>query len=1636
MSPANARARWKRLRCVLLCVKQFAEGKTGAKALAYGTLIPFEPGTWHRHKLERFQNAYNKAYGFVVVVVSLTQSCSQDFRTDTDLKLLMEIVQSVSIFARASYMSKLYICRSLECHVLHDGEVVFHQGDKIDLASGVYVILEGVVSVYANSKYEFGGVSYPTWFQSTHPAARDDEVQFGTCTKTASVGDVFGETALTGFLYRQSTVLAQSRAKVAFLSQSNFRRIMDQNESHWHPQHCILTIETEPHKRSLPQTRDAIAFLNHFRFFQAFPRDVIELLSHRLRHRTFKANDILCQQADADGKLIVVVAGRVLLYVQDTAEEARCRPYAPLAAATPVKVHAVSKPQLLLRPPSALLAEKVEYDATYGWCVGELGGGECFGEQGLATGLMPSATLRAISTTSAVILYQAELDQVLEQCGARPAMDRKPTDELAHLVALLQVPPMTRTPADARDIQAALVRCEGNVFFGQFSPVALNVIAYESTIRVADAGTILLQQDHTCDHMFVILHGTVNIHRLTAKRKQRRRSTCIRLELHHDHATPLPPATFGAEIFETCGQFLSSLPVGSAFGHSPVLTSSHSQSSFVVGRNLAKGGAATYDHSHGDAGTVSATLLCLPARFVKSLLRTLDDTLLYNPRLVLEQATKPDSILSMVKLANFLQHKPAFAALPEQTLARLLVAMQVGTGIASSSDWHQVVEVPYNRLLWEQGEKMCNAVIVVLSGSIMLVRSGHRGSVVDAMLKPSDTTDHKLVLNVARTANTVTLMNSTDQVTLCGAGDVIGSLGESDADWATAKPYAAMTTTETKVGILQWPRVYAPVPTVAKQCADILVLRTMQLQLLQELKDGSGSAAGEPTGIAEDINAAVTHLLALIEWKDKFPVPVQAHIAELFSFVRIDGGDPLFRQDDEAHALYIIVAGCVKMQVVRTSPYTSKKKQPIKRESTRSRQWTEPRKFVTSDVREDETIKMMQHTVKDSVSSPTTQLQPHAPPTAGHEPQLSKRQLHRHDAAAGDVEAKLGPGDVLGELALFRPGVRHRATATAETDTTVLVLTRMQYDHLLLHGRTNSTSLVVVRNPSERAREHWKLVIHYIVKNRSQRSHWPSVIEFARQKRIRLVMDIVKDVPAFQAIGHDDRMKVCERTLFQTYAPNAVVFEKGKPVERFFVIVTGSVDLIQVSGLLDGPSNLAAVDVDGGSAMKIRTLRDGEWFGEYEIIANEATRQIMAVTSDGVRLVAVYKGEFLAMWPTLQTMTERLRFLKQCDALGGVEDDRFCSIWYGIARHKFRRNDVIVAERDSATKAPESILWIEDGECVVYQSLTLVRSIKEKKSQEKDVRLEMQVATLTRGNVLFCEDATWKRSTLVATTQHVHVFVLTYPAHPTMLFRVVGKRGIAALRRIMRIENDFQQGQKEAATRLAVASEPKPIDSPILPLLKCVPVARLRGNRMKLPSFLLQRHVPTMDLTIMAPQRDEDGPPARPPLPSTPLWATSQPKPTSSMTGSFDVTPHASSSPRVTDAPPPCFSPMETAQVLRPKIRWEETENSAVRMQRALNQQIQEEAKLVHELDISPHLRLKQTKKDNFLRIKHGRPVLCPQDPFKLPVPNTFKPTLHAQKAPTRATPKRQLPHPPKPTTAHGPTRRRPVAPSSSSEAP
>ncbi|KDO25924.1 hypothetical protein SPRG_20703 [Saprolegnia parasitica CBS 223.65] len=1290
----------------------------------------------------------------------------------------------------------------------------------------------------------------------------------GDCIQTLTVGEVFGEGALLGSVLRSTTVLTQSCATVVMLSAIAYKAVLTYGSSGLNAAEYIYAVQCEQHRRSRDDSAKLSALLSHFRTFRCLPRPTLERIACKLVVQTFPANAVVLHQESSLAKLVVVVAGQLQIHVQDTTEGAK------------------------LVPRSALAPSASEHEALYGPVVGELSHGECFGEVALqkAFGSTQAATLRTLLPATVIVLAQTDYDRLL--CENALLEMTAPHNDVNELLQLCAIPSVDRTEDHVRTTISALLRCDARIFWRQFNPVDLSFIAKHASITVVDAGTVLVEQNHRSGGMYVLLTGAVNIHRLTSTKVRRRQSVAAQVELHGRE--------YAASSNEKHGRFLTSLSIGAAFGHVPLLTNSHSQSTYVVSRNLAK-------------GITTATVLHVPAAYVLGLLRQEndndDEALLFQPRLVFDNASvKPrdPTLLTLEKLATYLGHHDALRAVPYSVRLRLLQGMEI-------------VEVRHNQLLWEAHESRPHAIVLVLAGSLLLVQSASSHHAILDDGKHGTAIQSSVTFDPHRTADAVTRMNSTDLLTTLCIGDIVGSMQFGSA----LQAQSAMATSDGKVGILHW-GLLPPIRPALLELVDDIARQHMH-------RTFNGSTHGEAQSRRPDMRALTAQLFAMTGLRDTFPIAVQDVVHEDARFVSYRPGEVVCKQGESQEALYIVLTGSFDVFVQRATAITAR------RTSVEAKlAWRPPskRKFTVTE-RDENPMKALMQLSKE----PSAQ-------TASNVNKLLQPSVHvaLNGDRRGVREATLGPGDVFCERALFENGLSHPSTIVTTTAATVLVLHRSAYENLVAFGRPAPRSS---HQGSQRARDLWKLVVHFVLKKRAQRSHWPSVIAFARQKRIQLVLDIVADVPCFVNMATHLREQICERTLFQTFAPNTHVFPKGASTERVFVLVSGSVDLVQTAGTTIDLSTLTLSTSSSDAAeltgyVRVRTVKNGDVFGEYEVLAAESHRQISAIATHGARVVAINKAEYLQSWPGVAEQQDRLAFLQNTDALRALDRDRACSLWYGLTPRACRRMDVILPL--PTAKASDALVLIQDGECIVQRQVALRRTIHEKSWQEPALRLDAQVATLGRGNIALCEDASWHALELVASSRDVSLLVLHYAGAPFMLQRILGKRGMGALRKVSRAQLEWHAHREQTATQLATSSHPKPVTASTLPLLQCVPITTLRNNRLALPRFLLQRTLPG------APSPPKSAAVRGPRAP--PTLADVAPK--RKVFGSFGT-------PRIT----PCEA---VGPVLAKAPR-----DDSLSLQRKLQHQIRAENQLAHTLD-SALRAAASTTSEKACRLRHGRP--------------------------------------------------------------
>lgn len=209
----------------------------------------------------------------------------------------------------------------------------------------------------------------------------------------------------------------------------------------------------------------------------------------------------------------------------------------------------------------------------------------------------------------------------------------------------------------------------------------------------------------------------------------------------------------------------------------------------------------------------------------------------------------------------------------------------------------------------------------------------------------------------------------------------------------------------------------------------------------------------------------------------------------------------------------------------------------------------------------------------------------------------------------GQRLAKVGPGTVLGEMALIT-GAPRSATATAEEDIEVFELERGDIERL------SQTKPKIAEE----------------------------LVEYCRK---RLLSNLLRTSPLFRPFDDNLRFELLQRFVRQGFQPGQKLITQGQPGRGLLVIATGDVEV--------------AVSNEGGEAVVVANLGPGDVVGEISLLNDSPTTA--TVTARG-RVGALFlpRDDFVAMssaHPDIRTYLESLSSDRLEHARQAQEADEF-----------------------------------------------------------------------------------------------------------------------------------------------------------------------------------------------------------------------------------------------------------------------------------------------------------------------------------------------------------------------------------------
>lgn len=272
------------------------------------------------------------------------------------------------------------------------------------------------------------------------------------------------------------------------------------------------------------------------------------------------------------------------------------------------------------------------------------------------------------------------------------------------------------------------------------------------------------------------------------------------------------------------------------------------------------------------------------------------------------------------------------------------------------------------------------------------------------------------------------------------------------------------------------------------------------------------------------------------------------------------------------------------------------------------------------------------------------------------------------------------------------------------------------------------------------------------------------------------MFDLLHALPVLSEAPKTQILALCTAATLQTYSQDSVVFAKGDNVDdRCFLVLTGTVVLQQFcSGTTGNSMTVSALppalssSIQDSAAQKItvQTMKAGDVFGDFELLADKSERQIYASTcSSATKLIIMPREDFLAYWPRHARLESKLYTLRSAFyGVHSLDSDHLCSLYYAMQERAFNRNEGVSRDshvscmvtlallligkrlRDSVVAGSSSqsgfLHIIESGLSIVHDRVTLQkRADKRPEVNKSPIRLtvDTRVASLGPGAILFTD---------------------------------------------------------------------------------------------------------------------------------------------------------------------------------------------------------------------------------------------------------------------------------------------------------
>lgn len=215
------------------------------------------------------------------------------------------------------------------------------------------------------------------------------------------------------------------------------------------------------------------------------------------------------------------------------------------------------------------------------------------------------------------------------------------------------------------------------------------------------------------------------------------------------------------------------------------------------------------------------------------------------------------------------------------------------------------------------------------------------------------------------------------------------------------------------------------------------------------------------------------------------------------------------------------------------------------------------------------------------------------------------------------------------------------------------------------------------------------------------KGHTIRVLSLTRDKRKSNELHAVADylanhVPFFRKFNKEQREEMCRMCELVRVWGKTVLFKQGSIGQAFYIILTGSVDVV-----------VAHVNDDGESTeILVNTLHEGASFGERALESEELIRTASIITSESLtELIIISREEYQRIVSVMREsdMVERVRLLRKTQQFSCIELPYLHEVAKLMESRVFRLDTVLYSLGDIS----KEVFFIHKGECHMDRVMTL-----------------------------------------------------------------------------------------------------------------------------------------------------------------------------------------------------------------------------------------------------------------------------------------------------------------------------------------